>query len=334
MKFLLRHSALMFALLALQRSAAIRKIRNASNQSSDLILLIFTLKLEPKQVPQAGKTFKVRIHVQPGSVWHVYAADMSNEGGAIPLELTIPDSISDYFQIEGFTETGREKTWYDSSLQSVVKAHFSPYDVIATIKVRKNAPNPLPFSLFVHFHTCNEASICMPPRWFKVPMDWRGQPPLQLKIANGVPDTSSPVLAHLEYSNVRSDSSTRMGQAAGGGSSQPPAAPSKQAAVSSGDVTAIAHESIWQFILAAAGFGLLALLTPCVFPMVPITVSFFTKRNAGSKKEATKDAFLYAGGIIVTFVLLGFMLSLIAGLQVLTSLRPIRGLILLSLRSS
>src|SRR6185503_672111 len=78
-------------------------------------------------------------------------------------------------------------------------------------------------------------------------------------------------------------------------------------------VVDIANESIWQFILAAAGFGLLALLTPCVFPMVPITVSFFTKRNAGSKKEAVKDATLYAGGIIVTFVGLGFLLSLVAG---------------------
>jgi thiol:disulfide interchange protein DsbD len=47
--------------------------------------------------------------------------------------------------------------------------------------------------------------------------------------------------------------------------------------------------------------------------MVPITVSFFTKRNAGSRKEAVKDASFYALGIIATFVLLGFLLSLIMG---------------------
>ena len=75
----------------------------------------------------------------------------------------------------------------------------------------------------------------------------------------------------------------------------------------------IGREPMWQFILTAAGFGLLALLTPCVYPMVPITISFFTKRNAGSKKEAVKDATLYAVGIILTFVLIGFLMSALFG---------------------
>ncbi|HEY3876690.1 MAG TPA: cytochrome c biogenesis protein CcdA [Candidatus Kapabacteria bacterium] len=145
----------------------------------------------------------------------------------------------------------------------------------------------------------------------------RGEKPLDLPIAYGVPDTAGRPMGMAGDSGtkfaLRKDTTPQMSATTGGSQSQPPSSGTPNTKVESADVTTIADTSIWQFMLAAAGFGLLALLTPCVFPMVPITVSFFTKRNAGSKREAAKDAFLYAGGIVVTFVLLGFLLSLIAG---------------------
>ncbi len=272
----------------------------------------FTLKLEPNQVPTAGKEFKIRIHVAAAPSWHVFSSQMSSEGGNVPLSLSIPNEIADYFQITGLSETGKSKVWYDSNFMAVVKAHFSPFDVIATIKVRKNSSTPVPFHVYLHFQTC-DTNMCQLPRWFEVPMTILGEKPLQLPIAYGVPDTTGPPPGGLDGSILKKDSTAGMNIAAGGAQSQPPSGGAPKVAAASGDVAAIAETSIWQFILAAAGFGLLALLTPCVFPMVPITVSFFTKRNAGSKKEAAKDAFMYAGGIVVTFVLLGFILSLIAG---------------------
>jgi thiol:disulfide interchange protein DsbD len=59
------------------------------------------------------------------------------------------------------------------------------------------------------------------------------------------------------------------------------------------------------YIWFAMGFGLIALLTPCVFPMVPITVSFFTKRENQSTGAAIKQALVYCFGIIFTFTGLG-----------------------------
>ena len=61
------------------------------------------------------------------------------------------------------------------------------------------------------------------------------------------------------------------------------------------------------------GFGFLALLTPCVFPMVPITVSFFTKREQRTNAAAVRQALVYCFGIIFTFTGLGLALTLIAG---------------------
>jgi thiol:disulfide interchange protein DsbD len=66
---------------------------------------------------------------------------------------------------------------------------------------------------------------------------------------------------------------------------------------------------IWFAIIS----GLLALLTPCVFPMIPITVSYFTKREQASRGQAIGHALIYALGIIFTFTGLGLLMTLIAG---------------------
>ena len=61
------------------------------------------------------------------------------------------------------------------------------------------------------------------------------------------------------------------------------------------------------------GMGGAALLTPCVFPMIPITVSFFTKRKHVSRRRSLRDAAVYALGIIGTFTGLGFLFTLLLG---------------------
>jgi thiol:disulfide interchange protein DsbD len=74
----------------------------------------------------------------------------------------------------------------------------------------------------------------------------------------------------------------------------------------------------WIFLTAFAG-GLLALITPCVYSMIPVTVSFFTKRSK-SKAEAIKNAFSYSLSIIVIFTLLGFLITVIFGPAALNNL--------------
>lgn len=69
---------------------------------------------------------------------------------------------------------------------------------------------------------------------------------------------------------------------------------------------------IWLFI-AGFGGGLIALLTPCVWPIIPMTVSFFLKRNKKSKAKAISEAITYGVGIIVIYVTMGILISLIFG---------------------
>jgi thiol:disulfide interchange protein len=71
--------------------------------------------------------------------------------------------------------------------------------------------------------------------------------------------------------------------------------------------------SLGRFAWFAFGMGMLSLLTPCVFPMIPITVSYFSKHLAQSRSEAVRNACVYALGIISTFTALGMVLAVVFG---------------------
>ena len=73
------------------------------------------------------------------------------------------------------------------------------------------------------------------------------------------------------------------------------------------------------FLLGLAG-GLLALLTPCVWPIIPMTVSFFLKRSKDDRKKGIRDAMTYGLSIVVIYVLLGLFVTLAFGASALNSL--------------
>lgn len=85
------------------------------------------------------------------------------------------------------------------------------------------------------------------------------------------------------------------------------------------DPTSTKDKSLWTIFLLSFASGLAALLTPCVFPMIPMTVSFFTKQ---SKTRATgiKNAILYGISIIVIYILLGTVVTAIFGAEVLNEM--------------
>lgn len=72
-------------------------------------------------------------------------------------------------------------------------------------------------------------------------------------------------------------------------------------------------EGFLSFLWFSMLMGAIALLTPCVFPMIPITVSFFTKRTEKVKGRGLRDSFIYSLGIISTFTAIGILVAAIAG---------------------
>jgi len=78
-------------------------------------------------------------------------------------------------------------------------------------------------------------------------------------------------------------------------------------------------KSLWSLFILSFLSGLAALLTPCVFPMIPMTVSFFTKQSK-SKAAGIKNALLYGVSIIVIYILLGTVVTAVFGASVLNEM--------------
>ncbi len=90
----------------------------------------------------------------------------------------------------------------------------------------------------------------------------------------------------------------------------------KVAAVNRAEDSSTTDESIWSIFWICLGTGLLAVLTPCVFPLVPVTVSFFLKRSK-SRAEGLRNAVVYSLSIILIYTIPTLILTLIFGDKVL-----------------
>lgn len=86
-----------------------------------------------------------------------------------------------------------------------------------------------------------------------------------------------------------------------------------------GNPASSASSSLWYIFIACFAGGLLALLTPCVWPMIPLTVSFFLKKSS-SKTKSVLDAFIYGISIIVIYLILGILITMIFGASSLNAL--------------
>ena len=81
-----------------------------------------------------------------------------------------------------------------------------------------------------------------------------------------------------------------------------------------------ATRPLWMTFLLGFGGGLLALLTPCVWPIIPMTVSFFLKRADNNRGKALKEAILYGCSIVAIYLALGLAVTIIFGASALNAL--------------
>ena len=86
-----------------------------------------------------------------------------------------------------------------------------------------------------------------------------------------------------------------------------------------GDANDLEHASLWKIFFVGFLGGLLALFTPCVWPMIPLTVSFFLKKS-GSRSKSIRDALIYGASIVVIYLVLGLLVTAIFGASKLNDL--------------
>ncbi|MBX7172569.1 MAG: thioredoxin family protein [Pyrinomonadaceae bacterium] len=290
-----------------------------------------SMSVSPSSIPAGGKgTAKVTASI--GGGWHMYSI---TQGAGGPIRTTISIDGGP-FKMGGVSGT-RPRVQMDPNFGINTETYEGSAAFNIPFTVAADAPEgSQPLNVNVRFQVCND-STCLPPKTVKV------SAPLTITApkANASPSpspsvspsttptptpspsvTPTPANANVNANlNVNSNANVNINTAANTETN------SNINSVSSASVTKPNSSSptnfdngnvgqdtpLGSFLWAALVAGLVSLLTPCVFPMIPITVSYFTKHAEGSRAKAIGNAFVFTLGIIFTFTVLGFLLAVLFG---------------------
>jgi thiol:disulfide interchange protein DsbD len=236
----------------------------------------------PKAPPGAKVITRLTATAQPG--WHLYSLS-TPAGGPIPTTLGIAASPS----IGGFQVwQPKPERRFDPNFSLDVETFEKQAVFILPIELSKDAaPGPLEITAQVRYQACDDKQ-CLPPR--------KKTASVSLTVD---PSAPSPVGVTFGPNYTLFDPAKTTPAVAP--KTSPPSAPSPP-------VSGLAR-----FLLVAFGFGLAALFTPCVFPMIPITVSFFIGQKNETRKDGLLQAIVFCLGIIVLFCTLGLAVKAILG---------------------
>ncbi len=237
--------------------------------------------------------------------WHLYSQlNLPN-----PLVFEFEES-GKYTKIEGVKEPKPHQE-NDEYLGPV--AFFKTQTVVFTQKIKASATQDFEIKGSVYGQACQDDGLCVP---IENSFSFKLSPEkTEGKIIVEPQDTENPYIL-----NVNGDNPIDVDLNAATGKSAVRFVPEKLSdeVVSNLDTTCGAtttsesSRSIWGIFLAGFLGGFLALLTPCVFPIIPLTVSFFTKQSK-SKAQGISNALIYALSIVVIYTGLGFLITKIAG---------------------
>lgn len=234
----------------------------------------------------SGQEYELVIKAKIDNNWHLYSQQVP-EGGPIPTTFYFKDSLRAY-QFIGKPQEGKGHESFDNVFQMNIK--YFEKESVFNQKVRILNPSVKKIVGMVEFMACDDKS-CLPPTevdlTFIIP-EVQGQSAEVVTTVVSGTDTvqSEPVVAVI--------------------------AVKEQTAVEKITVPKKEKQSLWGLFFLSFLAGFAALLTPCVFPMIPMTVSFFTKQ---SKNRATgiRNAILFGLAIIVIYVLLGSVVTPLVG---------------------
>lgn len=266
--------------------------------------IAFKTSVEPATAaPGDSIVYKVEASLDEG--WHTYAFSKKQPDVAGPRATQF-----DFFDRGGLTLVGDWKPdpppikKKDSAFPDLDTVDFHEGKVAwsVTLKVPANAkPGQKELRCQVYFQICDQNS-CKPPSYRTLPTATVTIRPK----GSAALSPSSPSLSLLTIGFVE----TPAAESAAGIKSP---APSSKPAAPKSDVQKSIDEGLVSFLLFSAGGGLLALLMPCVWPMVPVTVNFFVKQGQKNKGKTTGLAIIYCLAIIGFFTLIGVAFSAFLG---------------------
>lgn len=288
------------------------------------------IKLEDSKSSEKSITFSATID----KGWHLYDMNLP-EGGPVSTSFT-------FTELEGAELTGnvvadrQPAKIFDNNFQMELSWYENA--VVFTQKLKVTDPNKLKIAGEVEYMVCNDET-CLPPEredflFGKKDIDVNATlASLRDEKDSATPKKEDTLIAQEEQKMTASEEAipaavsfekieTTTTEEKGTALTNSPSLwePVIDEMKAFGDATLKLTDTSWLFIFLS-GFlgGLLAILTPCVWPMIPMTVSFFLKRSK-NRKKAIRDAVTYGLSIIVIYLALGLLLTGIFGAGVLNDL--------------
>lgn len=242
-------------------------------------------RLEPKDArANEAAQLIVTAKIKPG--WHIY--DLKQAGGLVATSFDVPEEA---FMVEAEPIQPEPTKKYDELLKLETATFEGGVAFAIPVNVSGLTPGNHSLKVKVKWQAC-DAKGCLPPQTTVVPLDVTiatGDPrPVNLSVSLDVPPQPK------EY--------------------RPPGA-SENSVVdeTQAEIETAKKSGLLAYMGIAFVAGLLALLTPCVFPMIPVTVSFFSKRTGEGGKKNLSGALAYCFGIMGTFTGIGLLVTYLFG---------------------
>lgn len=260
----------------------------------------FTAEIKTGKTAEAEIVFSGRIE----SGWHIYSTDLGSSG---PTEASFHVNKADGIELVGkLMPRGNEKSHFDAMFGMNVRYFEGTAQFVQKIRFTKPTYT---IDAYLEYGVCSDEN-CLPPG--EVALKKSGKSPAVAAAtepaAAEVADAAAPVVgdstvapADSAVAPVTASTETLWWQ---------PVTEQLEALDSEAN---IANHSLWYIFIMGFIGGLLALVMPCIWPIIPMTISFFLKRAKDDRRKGIKDAMTYGLSIVVIYLGLGLLITAIFG---------------------
>lgn len=280
-----------------------------------------SFQLQSDQPVPVGETLTLVVKAEPESGWHMYSTRKEGNIAYKPTKIELSKNAAKAFELVEVREEGELKDEYDELMEGQIREFRSPPTYYFTYKVLKKTAK-LAGSL--SYQICTDAGKCVfGNKEFSVDVQVKGG---EQALASADSPEETPADGDANDGTAPSAGDDADTADAAGGSAEAsgkdmPLGPDSEASAESSDNEGPTppekdQGGVLAMFFVSLGAGLVALLTPCVFPMIPMTVSFFTKRSK-SRQAGLRNALLYVGSIVTLFVLIGLLITGVFGSETL-----------------
>lgn len=234
------------------------------------------VKYEVSEIPdtvKAGEVFEITIEASIEGKWHLYSVLNDPDAGPYPTKFS---AKSPNFVLAGKVSESEADIEYDPNFEAELGWHTSFASFTIPVAIRSKLKGNQTLDIEVYYQVCDDR-VCLPPK-------------------------SKSIIASVEVSGVADE----IYEGAIGGADNAGSKVNR-----SSNKGSLSSNGIFSFLWIAIVAGFAALLTPCVFPMIPLTVSYFSKQE--DAKKGMSSALIFGVAIVITFTVLGAVLAALLG---------------------